>query len=194
MAEPLMQARDLAKSYGPVVALRSADLVVEPGEVHALLGANGAGKSTLVKILTGVIQADRGTVEVNGERCVSALAGARRRASGSRRCSRTPRSSPTSPIAANLRLTGADPAPCGSELDAMELDVDFGEFVGDVPLPLLRMIDLARALAREPQLLHARRDHGRAAVRPRRARVRRDARPARARAARCCSSRTGSRR
>ena len=35
----------------------------------------------------------------------------------------------------------------------MELDVDFGEFVGDVPLPLLRMIDLARALAREPQLL-----------------------------------------
>ena len=35
----------------------------------------------------------------------------------------------------------------------MELDVDFGEFVGDVPLPLLRMIDLARALARDPQLL-----------------------------------------
>ena len=67
MAEPLMQAADLAKSYGPVVALRSADLVVEPGEVHALLGANGAGKSTLVKILTGVIQADRGTVKVNGK-------------------------------------------------------------------------------------------------------------------------------
>src|SRR5262245_55720482 len=66
MAEPLLHADDLAKSYGPVVALRSADLVVEPGEVHARLGANGAGKSTLVKILTGVISADRGTVEVNG--------------------------------------------------------------------------------------------------------------------------------
>ena len=49
----LLEARDLAKSYGPVVALRSADLEVVPGEVHALLGANGAGKSTLVKLLKG---------------------------------------------------------------------------------------------------------------------------------------------
>src|SRR5207249_9513838 len=39
------------------------------------------------------------------------------------------------------------------ELGAMELGVDFNELVGDVPLPLLRMIDLARALTREPQLL-----------------------------------------
>ena len=35
----------------------------------------------------------------------------------------------------------------------MDLDVDFTELVGDVPLPMLRMIDLARALARDPQLL-----------------------------------------
>src|SRR5437899_2249374 len=63
---PLLEARDLAKSYGAVQALRSADLVVAPGEVHALLGANGAGKSTLVKVLTGVISADRGSVAVNG--------------------------------------------------------------------------------------------------------------------------------
>src|SRR3712207_9113157 len=64
---PLLEVRNAAKRYGPVVALKSADLVVEPGEVHALLGANGAGKSTLVKILTGVIRHDAGTIEVNGE-------------------------------------------------------------------------------------------------------------------------------
>ena len=50
----LLAVREVSKRYGPVVALRSATLVVEPGEIHALLGANGAGKSTLVKVLTGV--------------------------------------------------------------------------------------------------------------------------------------------
>ena len=69
MNEPsrsLLAARDVAKRYGPVVALRSADLTVQPGEIHALLGANGAGKSTLVKILSGVFRSDSGTVAVNG--------------------------------------------------------------------------------------------------------------------------------
>src|SRR4051812_50192586 len=63
---PLLEARDLGKTYGPVVALRSASVEVVPGEVHALLGANGAGKSTLVKLLTGVIRPDRGTIAVGG--------------------------------------------------------------------------------------------------------------------------------
>ena len=63
----LLTAREVSKRYGPVVALRSATLVVEPGEVHALLGANGAGKSTLVKVLTGVIRQDTGTIQVNGD-------------------------------------------------------------------------------------------------------------------------------
>src|SRR5215216_3917504 len=62
----LLEVRNVAKHYGPVLALRSADLVVEPGEVHALMGANGAGKSTLVKILTGVIRRTSGTIAVDG--------------------------------------------------------------------------------------------------------------------------------
>ena len=62
----LLEAREVTKEYGPVVALRSANLSIEAGEVHALLGANGAGKSTFVKILTGVIEPDSGSVELRG--------------------------------------------------------------------------------------------------------------------------------
>ena len=81
----LLTAREVSKRYGPVVALRSATLVVEPGEVHALLGANGAGKSTLVKVLTGVIRPDGGTILVNGageQRLVAGAGGADRAGAG----------------------------------------------------------------------------------------------------------------
>src|SRR5438309_6077551 len=65
-ARALLVASGLAKHFGPVVALRSADLRVRGGEIHALMGANGAGKSTLVKILTGALTADGGTIALGG--------------------------------------------------------------------------------------------------------------------------------
>jgi len=57
----------IAKRYGGLVAISEADLVVAPGSVHALVGENGAGKSTLIKILSGAVAADRGTVELDGQ-------------------------------------------------------------------------------------------------------------------------------
>ncbi len=57
------------KQFPGVQALQDADLEVEPGEVHVLLGENGAGKSTLVKILCGQYAADAGTVVISGETC-----------------------------------------------------------------------------------------------------------------------------
>jgi ribose transport system ATP-binding protein len=149
---PLLEARDLAKSFGPVVALRSADLVVEAGEVHALLGANGAGKSTLVKLLTGVLRADRGTVHVR-EREVRAHSPAQALRFGLAPVFQDPALVPDLTIAQNMRLTGADAEAVRRELRKLDLDVDFSENAGELPLPMLRMIDLARALARQPQLL-----------------------------------------
>jgi simple sugar transport system ATP-binding protein len=66
MAEPLLEAREVVKSFGRVRALRGANFTVYPGEVVALIGDNGAGKSTLVKTISGVLQPEAGEILVEG--------------------------------------------------------------------------------------------------------------------------------
>lgn len=56
----------LDKSYGPARVLRGVDLTLHLGEVHALMGENGAGKSTLIKVLAGIVDADRMMLSVDG--------------------------------------------------------------------------------------------------------------------------------
>jgi ribose transport system ATP-binding protein len=148
----LLSVHNIAKSYGPVVALRSADLVVEPGEIHALLGANGAGKSTLVKILTGVIAPDSGEIAVAGSP-VSIGSPRAARTAGLAPVFQDPALMPDLTVAQNMRLTGADLGRVLASLRDMELAVDPDELVGNLPLAMLRMIDLARALSFDPQLL-----------------------------------------
>jgi ribose transport system ATP-binding protein len=153
MSQPLLQTTAVAKAFGPVVALRSVDLSVAPGEVHALLGANGAGKSTLVKILTGVLGNDSGTVAVNGQP-VELHSPTESRDKGLAPVYQDPALIGDLTVEQNLRLTGADPALVRRELAEMDLDgLDLDEQVRDIPLPFLRMLDLARALAFDPQLL-----------------------------------------
>ena len=55
------------RAFGGVQALRDASFAARPGEIHALAGENGAGKSTLIKVLCGLVSADRGTVEIFGQ-------------------------------------------------------------------------------------------------------------------------------
>ena len=68
MGDVLLQAQDICKAYSGVTVLDHVELTVRRGEVHALLGENGAGKSTLIKILTGVVKPDTGTILYKGER------------------------------------------------------------------------------------------------------------------------------
>lgn len=65
-ADAALELREVSKSFGQAVALRSGSLHVEAGSIHALVGENGAGKSTLVKIVAGVYRRDAGTVLLDG--------------------------------------------------------------------------------------------------------------------------------
>ena len=63
----MLESRNLSVFYGRHRAVENVSVTVSTGEIVVMLGANGAGKSTLVKILTGVIRHDAGTIAVNGE-------------------------------------------------------------------------------------------------------------------------------
>ena len=149
----LLEATDISKTYGAVVALKSASLAVAPGEVHALMGANGAGKSTLVKILTGAVRPDGGTIAVRGrERSVHSPGEARR--GGIVSVYQEPALIPDLDIRSNLRLTETPIEPFRHWLAELGLvDLDLSSMARRLPLASLRIIDLARALAIEPDVL-----------------------------------------
>jgi ribose transport system ATP-binding protein len=149
----LLNATDVAKHYGAVVALRSASLAVRPGEVHALMGANGAGKSTLVKILSGGVRADRGTILVRG-RAFAAQSPVQARRGGIVSVYQEPALIPDLDIRSNLRLTESPVEATRHWLAELGIpDLDLTDVVRDLPLASLRIIDLARALAIEPDVL-----------------------------------------
>lgn len=63
---PLLEAHALSRSFGSTRALVDMSLTIDSGEIVALMGANGAGKSTFVKILSGILTADSGSVRFKG--------------------------------------------------------------------------------------------------------------------------------
>ena len=173
MTELLLEATGVEKRYGAVTALRDASLAIRPGEIHALMGANGAGKSTLVKVLTGAVKPDGGTVRLRGqERIVHSPAEARR--TGMVSVYQEPAIIPDLTVAENLALT--------------ETPVDaFREQIADLGIPEARPArPRARPAAGHPSRHRpgsgpgdrarrpaARRDDRRPAGRPHRPRARR---------------------
>jgi ribose transport system ATP-binding protein len=153
MTELLLEATGVEKRYGAVTALRDASLAIRPGEIHALMGANGAGKSTLVKVLTGAVKPDGGTVRLRGEaRIVHSPAEARR--TGMVSVYQEPAIIPDLTVAENLALTETPMAPFRERIADLGIPkLDVRVHARDLPLATLRVIDLARALAIEPDVL-----------------------------------------
>ncbi len=63
----LLQAKNICKQFNGIPVLKSANLEIQKGEVHALMGENGAGKSTIIKIITGVYTKDDGQIFIDGK-------------------------------------------------------------------------------------------------------------------------------
>ncbi len=66
VGEVVLAARDIAKSYGSIRALKGVNFDIHRGQVTTLFGENGAGKSTLMKILSGVVQPTSGDIILDG--------------------------------------------------------------------------------------------------------------------------------
>jgi ribose transport system ATP-binding protein len=152
-APPLLRIRGVAKRFNEVVALRSADLDVRVGEVHALMGANGAGKSTLVKIITGVFPADAGEMTLGGKSAVF-RSPAQARAAGIVSVYQDPAIVPDLTVAQNMRLARV---PLNAVKEAMRdlgiERVDLNTMAREIDFAILRLIDLSRALASSPRIL-----------------------------------------
>lgn len=67
MTQPVLEVDSITKSYGAIQALRGISFQLFPGEVIGLIGDNGAGKSTTVKILSGAVIPDSGTIKIEGK-------------------------------------------------------------------------------------------------------------------------------
>ena len=67
MAQPVLEARGLSKSFGDLTAVHDVSFVIEVGETYGLLGPNGAGKTTSISMVSGLLERDAGRVLVNGE-------------------------------------------------------------------------------------------------------------------------------
>ena len=149
----VLDATGVAKRFGAVQALKNASLQVGPGQVVALMGANGAGKSTFVKILTGVLKPDSGHVRIRGrESTVTNPAGARKW--GLVPVYQEPSLIPDLSVADNLRLGDTALEPFRHWVAELGLpDLDPEAMIRSLPLASLRIVDLARALAIEPDVL-----------------------------------------
>ncbi|WP_083884116.1 sugar ABC transporter ATP-binding protein [Nocardia higoensis] len=154
----------LRKSYGGLPVLRGVDLTVEPGEIHALLGANGAGKSTLIKCLSGAESPDAGEIMVRGRRQHDLTPRVAREA-GVAVIHQTPSLTLTLDVADNIFL-GNEPtrgpwlrnrrravARSAELLSELGSDIAPDADLRSLGNAELAVIEIAKALAREPAVL-----------------------------------------
>ncbi len=160
----IFRMEGVSKRYGGVRALENAQLAVEAGRIHAILGENGAGKSTLIKIMAGVVAPDEGRMVMDGKD-ISFLSPAEAAAAGVSSVfqelslipdlsvsdnigiSRPPRRFGVIDRRAQRLMAEEALARAGAE------DVHPRALVKDLPLSRRQMVEIAKALAWKPRIL-----------------------------------------
>lgn len=172
---PLLQVRGLYRAYGGVTAVQDLSFALFPGRILGMIGPNGSGKTTAVNLLSGMDRPDRGEIllsdasEGGKGKELSRLPLEQRARSGLQRCFQTPAFPPGLTVADCLELALTAPSRLQSAghlsgqqerserisacLQRLELLEERHRLPGDLPAPLLRRLDLARAVIVRPRLL-----------------------------------------
>lgn len=160
----MLRAISISKSYAGVQALKAASFELRAGEVHALVGENGAGKSTLIKIITGAVQADSGTLEINGQPVTQHDTAQAKRA-GIAAIYQQPALFAELSVAENIAY-GYEPTGLWRRVDwrartehAADLlqrvgaKIDPQRRAGDLTMPEQQLVEIARALGQDARIL-----------------------------------------
>ena len=159
-----LELRSITKRFGRLVANDGIDLVVEPGQIHALLGENGAGKSTLMNVLFGLYQPDEGEILLDDT--VQHFAGpGQAMAAGIGMVHQHFMLIPVFTVAENVML-GHEPTRFGGVLDLtgaramvreisgrFGFDLDPDALVEDLPVGVQQRVEIVKALSRDARVL-----------------------------------------
>ena len=159
-----LELRGITKRFGSLVANDHIDLVVQPGEIHALLGENGAGKSTLMNVLYGLYQADEGEIVLDD--AVQHFRGpGDAMAAGIGMVHQHFMLIPVFTVAENVMLGHEDTKGFGrldlqkarqhvrAVADRFGFQIDPDALVGDLPVGVQQRVEIIKALSRDAKVL-----------------------------------------
>ena len=163
-SEPLFRMEGISKRYGGVRALEKADLEIQAGRVHAILGENGAGKSTLIKVMSGVVAPDEGRMLLDGREVTFGDPAA---ANGAGIVCIFQELSLIPDLSVADNIIASNPPKRFGMIDrraqrllaeaALERagasDIHPSALVKDLPLSRRQLVEIAKALARKPRIL-----------------------------------------
>jgi ribose transport system ATP-binding protein len=163
-ATPILQMRNVSKTFPGVKALRNVQLTIYPGEVHALMGENGAGKSTLMKILSGAYTPDSGAEIAIDRKPVHINSPLTAKAHGIAIIYQELALAPNLTVAENIYLgrearrgpaidRAAMVAGCADILDRLGATFGPRTLVGDLSIAEQQMVEVARAIHARSRIL-----------------------------------------